>query len=71
MSGLPNIDKSYFKVGEYVGYALGVWRIFKQDRVWKAVKQGNVEVGEIGCLKGTTLKELSSKLEFAAKNEIG
>jgi len=31
MKSLPNIEKSAFKRGEYVGYHHGVWRIMKSN----------------------------------------
>lgn len=41
MKNLPNIEKSAFRRGEYVGYASGlVFRICKDGRDWIASAQG-------------------------------
>lgn len=54
----PNIEKSAFKRGEYVGYGNGVWRIFKWGDGWKAVNQKTSK-----HIDGRTLEEISKKLE--------
>lgn len=36
----PNIEKAAFRRGEYIGYGEGLWRIFRWDSEWRAVKQG-------------------------------
>lgn len=54
---LPNIEKSAFKRGEWVGYAAGVWRIYKDGGIYKAIKREGA-----GRLIGTTLRELSLHL---------
>jgi len=53
----PNIDKSGFRRGEYVGYARGVWRIRKADYGWQAIHRDGS-----GALTGRTLAEISAKL---------
>lgn len=61
----PNIEKSAFKRGEYVGYGNGVWRIFRWGSGWRAVKR---EGGH--TIDGATLGDLSEQLahEAAQKN---
>jgi hypothetical protein len=59
----PNIDKSGFKVGEYVGYALGtVWRIRKEGKVWSAAIKGPFR--NVGCvfLRAKRLADISDML---------
>lgn len=63
-SSYPNIDKSAFHRGEYVGYANGVWRIFRWNRTqWKAVKRDSGGVAFVA----RTLEEVSARLEKEAQ----
>ena len=53
-----NIDKSAFRKGQYVGYAIGkVWRIYKDasSGFWYATSQGKL-------VSGNTLRDVSEKL---------
>ena len=52
-----NIDKSAFRKGQYVGYALGnVWRVYRdRNGVWHATAQGRV-------VRGDTLRAVSEQL---------
>ena len=52
-----NIDKSAFRKGQYVGYAVGkVWRISKRGpNYWYATTQGRI-------VQGDTLRDISEKL---------
>lgn len=55
-----NIEKSAFRLGEYVGYAGGkVYRIARMQRThWMATEQNGS-----GVLRAGTLREISRKLE--------
>jgi hypothetical protein len=63
VKSLPNIEKSGFRRGEYVGYANGVWRIRKDKPAvgWRAQHR---ETGKV--LFGASLAELSTLLEQEA-----
>ena len=52
-----NIDKSAFRKGQYVGYAIGkVWRIYKDaNGRWHATAQGRI-------IFGATLRDVSEQL---------
>lgn len=53
-----NIDKSKFRKGQYVGYAIGkVWRVYqdRSSRFWYATAEGRV-------VQGDTLGAISNKL---------
>lgn len=67
MQSLPNIEKSAFRHGEYVGYAQGVWRIqpchYGASR-WVARNQTHTGAA---ALFAPTLRELSTKLEAYSK----
>lgn len=69
MASLHNIDKSAFRHGEYVGYALGVWRIRKSSSAfgrWCATHRDNLRAP---TLYAFTLGALSAKLsEYEAAN---
>jgi hypothetical protein len=61
-----NIEKSVFRKGEYVGYADGVWRVFRSERFghWIAVKNNDFDVNSISA---STLTEMSKKLDAYVK----
>jgi hypothetical protein len=59
MQNLPNIEKSAFRRGEYVGYADGVWSISRHGKEWIARKNRDE-------LRARTLREMSSNLEVEA-----
>ena len=61
-SSLPNIEKSGFHKGEYVGYSNGVWRITRYGKQWRAIKRDGK-----GIIDAKTLAILSSKLENEAR----
>lgn len=55
----PNIEKSAFRAGEYVGYAVGdIWRIAKHRSGWMANAQGSNRQ-----IHGATLREISAELQ--------
>jgi hypothetical protein len=58
MRDLPNIDKSAFRRGEYVGYSSGIWRIKRDGPVWNATKRD----APFSILSASTLRELSEEL---------
>lgn len=58
-----NIDKAAFRLGEYVGYAKGVWQIRKSSRGWSAAKRD-----EPGYLHARTLAGISRQLEAHANS---
>ena len=62
MKDLPNIEKSAFRPGEYVGYAHGVWRIMKSnssDGNWVAIHR-DIPNQRLATFR---LADLSKKLE--------
>ena len=63
MKNLHNIEKSAFRVNQYVGYDNKghLWRIKKEDRHWTASKQTGY-----GRIESSTLMEISSKLDTIA-----
>ena len=63
MKTLHNIEKSAFRVNQYVGYDNKghLWRIKKEDRRWIANKQTSY-----GRIESSTLMEISSKLNAFA-----
>lgn len=63
MRSLPNIEKSSFRPGEYVGYFDGVWRIVRHSGIWRALHQG----GKYWAVEARTLAELSELLATAQK----
>ena len=69
MKSLPNIEKSGFHRGQYVGYGDGkVWRIVrwhKGDKLWRAAarKRGSPDWDGSPFVYAATLVEMSSKLE--------
>jgi len=63
MKDYHNIEKSEYKRGEYVGYADGVWRIFKWGSGWRAFCR--LHADHIN-LYANTLADMSALLEIAA-----
>jgi hypothetical protein len=59
MKSLPNIEKSGFRRGEYVGYANGAWRIYKAGREWCAQHPR----WDRPRLRASTLTDISRLLE--------
>jgi len=59
----PNIDKSAFRRGEYVGYANGNWIIRSTGNGWRAIHRDNRAAPFI---TGETLGEISQQLEAYA-----
>jgi len=61
-----NIEKSAFQKGEYVGYANGVWSIFKRgnNKGWHACRGSDRQ-----SIFGKSLKEISEKLVEVSDNE--
>lgn len=54
----PNIDRSAFRRGEYVGYALGLWFVRRQTSGgWRATKREGFD-----SLTGETLTDISERL---------
>jgi hypothetical protein len=66
MQSLPNIERSAFRRGEYVGYANGVWRISRGPRGWFATKRD----GNARTLYAPTLRLLSIRLDHFANTGI-
>lgn len=65
MRSLPNIERSAFKRGRYVGYShVATWHIWRDrsSRWWWASARGDVA----RLLRGETLTELSQKLSAEA-----
>lgn len=68
MAYLPNVERSAFRTGQYVGYCGGdVYHIVQVNRRsgWRAVSRSGESV-----IRGRTLTEVSSKLSALAA-EIG
>lgn len=64
MKDLPNIDKSAFRKGEYVGYGEGVWRVHRYStgaKRWRAVHR-NITIPVRPVLFGPTLASISDQL---------
>ncbi len=66
MRDYPNIEKSAFKKGEYVGYADGVWRVMRWDRGWRAFCRLHADHVS---LYADTLGEMSKLLEVEAQKQ--
>jgi len=70
MNNLPNIEKSAFRKGEYVGYSNGVWMIRKTNSSygnWSARHRDN---NRIPLIFGFTLADVSKKLtDFETKDK--
>ena len=64
MRNLPNIERSVFHPGEYVGYsATGrVWRISRQQKEWLAKPQTRAGEGWVSWVYASTLAEVSERL---------
>jgi hypothetical protein len=56
----PNIEKSAFRRGEYVGYAHGAWRITGRSGEWRATP--NAGTDGRAPITGATLADLSEQL---------
>lgn len=63
MNSYPNIEKSAFRRGEYVGYARGVWRITGRHGDWRAIPNGGGD-GRAPIM-ASTLAEISAELANA------
>ncbi len=63
MKDLPNIERSAFKRGQYVGYGAGVWRIFRWGNEWRAQRRPS------GFLTAETLEQMSKKIQAFACDE--
>lgn len=70
----PNIDKSAFRKGEYVGYATGVWLITKTRTFYGKTKPAswvakNRDEPRIAHIYADSLADLSHKLELYANDK--
>jgi len=66
MRNLPNIEKSAFRKGEYVGYSNGVWLIRKTNSSYGNWSARHRDSNRAPLLFAFTLEELSRKLtDFA------
>jgi hypothetical protein len=66
MRDLPNIEKSAFRRGEYVGYAKGVWQIRKTNSTfgnWSARHRDDLNQPVLFAFR---LSDLSEKLATIA-----
>ena len=63
----PNIDKSAFRRGEYVGYCNGAQRIRKGGQGWETYSLGS-SAGVATYATAATLFELGGKLAHIAAN---
>ena len=63
MRNLPNIEKSGFRPGEYVGYHDGAWCIVRVSGIWRAIHQG----GKYWSIEARTLTEISILLPLAQR----
>lgn len=61
----PNIEKSGFHRGEYVGYGGGVWRIVRYGKGWNAGRQGEPREH----FTASTLEEVSKILTTKAEKK--
>ena len=71
MKNLPNIEKSAFRRGEYVGYAKGVWIITRSngsDGNWFARHRDNPRAPFFYAMR---LEDMSRKLEGYATDVPG
>lgn len=57
-----NIDKSAFRKGEYVGYCHGVWRIWRDGKVWQANSRTIMGCPAGRTVYGRTLEDISREL---------
>lgn len=67
MRNLPNIEKSAFRKGEYVGHCKGAQLIRKGGEGWETYRLGSISQGEFVRVTARTLAELSIKLEDEEK----
>lgn len=63
----PNIDKSSFRRGEYVGYCNGAQRIRRGGQGWETYRLGS-SAGAFTYATAGTLFELGGKLSHIASN---
>ena len=63
----PNIDKSTFRAGEYVGYCNGAQRIRRGGKGWETYALGS-QSGVFTYATEQTLHELGGKLAWIASN---
>lgn len=63
----PNIDKSSFRRGEYVGYCNGAQRIRRGGRGWETYALGST-AGTFTYATAETLLELGGQLAHIAAN---
>lgn len=64
MKNLPNISKSAFRHGEYVGHCKGAQKIRKGGEGWETYGLASTE-GSVVKVTAKTLTELSKKLDTA------
>jgi hypothetical protein len=62
MKNLPNVEKSAFRKGEYVGYANGVWIIRKFSTSYGNWSARHRDSNRAPLIFGFTLTEISKKL---------
>lgn len=63
----PNIEKSSFRRGEYVGYCNGAQRIRRGGKGWQTYSLGS-QAGTFVYATAETLHELGGKLAHIAAN---
>ncbi len=66
MRNLPNVEKSGFRKGEYVGYCDGAWNIWPSDGGWTARHQKTMTQ-----FRRKTLAEVSVELTERESNGRG
>lgn len=66
MKNLPNIEKSAFRKGEYVGYGHGVWIITKSNSSYGTWAARHQDDNRAPTLFAFTLEKLSTKLNAYA-----
>lgn len=57
---MHNIEKSFFRRGEYIGYGAGMWRIVRGSAQWFAYDSSHNR----SMLRATTLRKMSALLEM-------
>lgn len=67
MPSYPNIDRSGFRPGEYVGYAHGAWKIYRIDPYeWRCLPMYGVHADVAAKypygFTAATLREISERL---------
>lgn len=66
MKALPNIEKSAFRKGEYIGYCNGAQRIRRCGAVWQTYALGSA-TGTPVFIYAATLEEMSRRLTALKK----